>query len=107
MSSTSWIALVAPALPVSLLALSLRAKRALDALAPALFVTLIGGAALAASVGGTAGLAGAVATVLVAVVGLLVTVVRKDGIASRAHYHFDWEKFERDLQFYTIIAGLR
>lgn len=107
MSSTSWMALVAPSLPALLLGLSLRARGALDALAPALFVTLIGGAALAASAGGTAGLAGAVATVLLAMIGLLVAIARKDGIARRAPYHFDWEKFERDLQFYAIVAGLR
>jgi hypothetical protein len=107
MSSTGWIALIAPVLPACLLALSLRAKGALDALAPALFATLIGGAALAASVGGTASLAGAVGTVLLAIAGLLIAIARKDGLLRHAHYHFDWEKFERDLQFYSIIAGLR
>jgi hypothetical protein len=107
MNSTSWIAILAPALPALLLVFSLRAKGALDALAPALFATLIGGAALAASVGSTAGLAGAVGTVLLAIAGLLIAIARKDGILRHAHYHFDWEKFERDLQFYAIVAGLR
>jgi hypothetical protein len=107
MTPTTWIAIAAPALPASLLAFSLRAKGALDALAPALFATLIGGAVLAASLGGTTGLAGAVCTVLLAIAGLLVAIARKDGIARRAHYQFDWDKFERDLQFYAIVAGLR
>jgi hypothetical protein len=105
MNAIGIIALVLPVLPASLLILSLRAKRTLDVFAPLQFAILLGGAILAVNVKHTQGLAGAIATVLIAIVGLFTTVLRKDFIARHAVYSFDWEKFERDFQFYVLTAG--
>jgi hypothetical protein len=107
MSVTTAIALALPILPASLLLLSLRAKRTLDVLAPLQFITLLSGAILATNAKQAQGLAGATATVLIAIAGLFATVLRKDSIARHAAYSFDWEQFERDLRFYAIIAGFR
>jgi hypothetical protein len=107
MSALSTIALVSPILPAVLLVLTLRAKRALDALAPLQFGALLSGAVLAVSAEHAQGLAAAAATVSIAIVALFATVLRKDSLARRAAYSFDWEKFERDFHFYTIITGHR
>lgn len=106
MSAIGVIAMVSPLLPASLLIVSLRAKRALDVLAPLQFVALVCGAVLAIGLAHAQGANVAALTVLLAFAGLLTAVLRKDSIARRAAYSFDWEKFERDLHFYSIIADL-
>lgn len=93
-----------PLLPATLLLVSLRAKRALDALAPLQFALLVGGAVLAIEMGHAQGQAGAAVTVMMAIAGLFAAVLRKDTIARRAIYSFDWEKFERDFHFYVLTA---
>lgn len=98
------LAFALPVLPASLLLASLRAKRALDALAPLQFAILVGGAVLAVDMGHRPGQAGAAVTVMVAIAGLFAAVLRKDCIARRALYAFDWEKFERDFHFYLLTA---
>lgn len=106
MSAMSLIAMASPVLPASLLVVSLRAKRALDVLAPLQFAAIVGGAVLAVSLAHAQSADVAAVTVLLAIAGLFTTVLRKDSIARRAAYSFDWEKFERDLRFYSIIADL-
>jgi hypothetical protein len=98
------LAFALPLVPASLLLVSLRAKRALDALAPLQFAILVGGAVLAVNMSHTQGQAGAAVTVMVAIAGLFAAVLRKDTIARRALYSFDWEKFERDFHFYVLTA---
>jgi hypothetical protein len=98
------LAFALPVLPASLLLVSLRAKRALDALAPLQFAILLGGAVLAVDMGHAPGQTGAAMTVMVAIAGLFAAVLRKDCIARRALYAFDWEKFERDFHFYVLTA---
>jgi hypothetical protein len=106
-SALGVVAIASPLVPATLLAASLRAKRALDVLAPLQFAALLGGAVLAMSATGGSAPIAAVATVLLAIGGLFTTVLRKDSAARRAIYSFDWEKFERDLHFYAIVADLR
>lgn len=103
MSALTVVALVSPLLPASLLLLSLRAMRTLDVLPPLQFAALLLGAILAVET--KQGLPGATTTVLFAITGLFTAVLRKDSIARRAAYSFDWEKFERDFHFYVLTAG--
>lgn len=98
------LAFALPLVPALLLLVSLRAKRALDALAPLQFAILVGGAVLAVNMGHAPGQGGAALTVMVAITGLFAAVLRKDCIARRALYSFDWEKFERDFHFYVLTA---
>lgn len=101
---TSVFALVLPIFPALLLLVSLRAKKALDALAPLQFAILVGGAVLAVNMQHSTGQAGAAVAVMIAIAGLFAAVLRKDTIARRALYSFDWEKFERDFHFYVLTA---
>lgn len=107
MSALDVLALASPLLPAALLIAALRARRALDALAPLQFAALIGGSVLATQAKHTYALVGAAAAVSMAIAGLAATVLRKDHVVRRAAYSFDWERFERELQFYAIVAGYR
>lgn len=106
MTAASIVALISPLVPASLLLVSLRAKRALDVLVPLQFMALVAGAVLAIGLARAEGAEAAAVTVLLAIAGLFTAVLRKDSVARRAMFSFDWDKFERDLHFYSIVAGL-
>lgn len=98
--------LVFPLFAACLLALSARGEKALDVLAPLQFATIVIGAILATQGAGAEGLAYATTGVLVAMSGLVVTVLRKERLAHQSAYRFDWERFELDFHFYAITERL-
>jgi drug/metabolite transporter (DMT)-like permease len=98
--------LVFPLFAAFLLLLSARARRALDVLAPLQFATIVGGAIIATQAAGAQGVSYATTGVLVAMSGLVTTVLRKERLAHQSAYRFDWEKFELDFRFYAITERL-